>query len=456
MNLKQSIKGYDYLSLPKGRNKIECTLRKFKIREYFTPAELQDALAMSVALTQTMAHLKKMKRLMAGSYRQALSDHDFDTLTSDGFELQEDVYKFLAGEREAKTPTNPRVSDLFANYIEARECGRVKHNSRVLGPVDAKFYDRRQSTVWNGPHWRDVYARRIDKKILSAWVRKEGTKRGWGKDASTWSAYYAGFSALWTQWETDNGKLGDNPAEGLAIIDPNLRKKNRTKAYRPEIDLPILQAIGRDHDSELKANKDSRSQRTMDSFFMEMEAYIILLNETGIRRDFTASLKVNEIYLDDGPVPYILKSMKHETYAAIPLSDLALATVKRLLPYAKEGYLFPVKPLTGKLKDQWTYPKMAGLKMGQLIDAFIKANPDTKLIRTKSPVHSFRAAFATRMDFEKYTTAQIAAMLVCSEETAKGYVDRDHTDLMKQVAASFNARPVLKPMAPVIRLVPKS
>ena len=152
--------------------------------------------------------------------------------------------------------------------------------------------------------------------------------------------------------------------------------------------------------------------------FDQIEAIIILLSETAIRKHGVCSLRHTEIMIDHEK-PHVRKYTKGKKLSMIRLSKKAVRTIRPLLAAAREnpeGLLFPSpvnkkQPCLGWYIRYKKHLKLNGMYLGY----------------PHKTLHSFRSYVATRIALKGGTNRDVAEQLQCTEKVADGYVTRSLT-----------------------------
>ena len=416
-----------YVQSPPGRNKRYVCEPGYKVR---TPCDTQQEVDDEMQLVKrTLARIKKVLPQLSVakvSGKGALEDqNDYDLIVNGFDNIHPGIDKYLLG-IEKRGVKNPTLADLQHNLYEARVKGRRITSKKKLAEFSEDEWIHRKRRCWREAPWGDMKARKLPargKKNPCEWLNSERVARNWTQ--GNFEAYMGAFQAAWNQYDKEYpGVLPASPFVNEEYLPTP--EQSHTKSYG-RWEITEHRRLAREEDSWMKHKFRNSRQVVKDAHFWEMDAMILLLSECGGRKASVASLQVKDIQKsvrDDGTVSMrIAKNGKGDKWNTIPLSEEAVATLDRLMPNAIEGYLFPVKPLRGKYKGVWTYPRWWSKNHKVMIKRAIDGG-ETRLQITSKPVHSYRAFVATRLHILGYSVQVIAAHINNTVAVAQGYIDR--------------------------------
>ena len=143
-----------------------------------------------------------------------------------------------------------------------------------------------------------------------------------------------------------------------------------------------------------------------------------LLILTGVRSDNARSARVDEFDLDEGVWTVPGEKMKTGLPHAVPLSQQALAIVRKALPYARRGHLFPPARGAGDLMGKRAIPAITEALTGN-----------------EYKTHGFRSSFRQWISEEcpdvSFEVAEVALAHTVGNATSRAY---NRTDYLEQRA----------------------
>ena len=253
----------------------------------------------------------------------------------------------------------------------------------------------------------------INKDALQRWMNQQEDK---GKMSGRTINTYRVAAVAFCRWAVREGRLINNPLEGLGTADQSETKRNRRTLTAQDMGLLLLSTRARPLIAAMTIRTGSRKgqftgkvKKPVKKQLVQLghERYLInlLMLYTGLRRIEVERLVVSDLHLN----------------CLIPYIDLKRSTTKN----AKECQMPLRKDLVPLLSD-WIASKLPGAKLFNIPRDYVKVlNLDLKVAGIKKTdamkrtfdVHSYRHQFASELQRAGISGQMIKALMRHSEDS---------------------------------------